>query len=154
MTGAPLEKTLASVAEPIVEGMGLSLWGIEVAQAGRRSLVRIFIDSPQGVTIDQCASVSRTVGHALEVEESLHGPYVLEVSSPGFERRFFVPDQMGAYVGRKIDVTLHEPRGERKRFQGQLAAVRGSEFDLEYEGQAATFSWPEIRRARLVHEFQ
>ena len=112
--------------------MGLVAWGVEMAAAGHRQVVRLYLDldpqtprtpERQGVTIDECAKVSRHLGTLLDVEEVIHGPYVLEVSSPGFGRLFFEAGQLTAYYGREVEVKLAVPRDGRKRFRGIVTAV-------------------------------
>ena len=124
---------------PYLDSLGLIPWGVELAAAGHRQVVRLYIDlSPEtprtperkGVTIDECARVSRHLGSLLEVEEIFHGPYVLEVSSPGFGRRFFEPGQLPAYVGQEIEARLIVPRDGRKRFRGILTAAEGSRVSM------------------------
>lgn len=163
MTRQALEATIAEIAEPFLESLGLELWGIEFAQGGR-TLVRIFVEGPEGVTIDQCAEVSRHVGLALEVENVMSSAYVLEVSSPGLERPFFRAGQLAPYVGRLIDLTLTDPTPEwpgRRKFRGELVAVEDDVVVLRPEGapepdaeQALLRApWQGVRKANLIHVF-
>lgn len=82
-----LAKKISEFVEPSIEAMGLTLWGVEVTSANRPAVI-IYIDGKDGVSIDQCAAVSRDVGLMLEVEEIIDSAYILEVSSPGLERKF------------------------------------------------------------------
>ncbi len=93
MEQGSLAKKVSQFVEPTIETMGLTLWGVEVTSANRPAVI-IYIDSENGVSIDQCAKVSRDVGLMLEVEEVIDSAYVLEVSSPGLEEIF----QTGADV--------------------------------------------------------
>jgi ribosome maturation factor RimP len=143
-------KEIHRLIEPVVRGMGLTLWGIEHGAAGRRRLIRIYIDSPQGVGVDKCAELSRHVGVVLEIEDLIPGPYVLEVSSPGLERPFFDPSQLERYVGREIRIQLDEPVQGRKNWRGELRSVKGTVLRLLVNGQDVEFQWERIRKARLV----
>lgn len=167
-------------AEPVAASFGLQLWGIEMV-AGGRSVVRIYVDAPaaesaedgtgedgvlEGVSVDRCADISRMVGLALEVDEVFSDAWVLEVSSPGFDRMFFNAGQMAAYVGRDVDVMLldaHPAVTGRRRFKGPLKSVSGDTFVVEVlaaprEGEKpvpveASISWGMVKKARLIHIF-
>jgi ribosome maturation factor RimP len=155
---------------PLVESLGLTLWGMEYAVAGRRSVLRIFIDAPsapgsetsasdpgQGVEVKQCATVSRHISLALEVEELIPGSYTLEVSSPGVERLFFEPGQLPPYEGRELKLTLERPLPgpfpDRSRFTGILLHAGDQEFVLSVEGHELSVPWDNVKKARLVHRF-
>jgi ribosome maturation factor RimP len=155
---------------PFLAAEGLVPWGIELSSAGHRELLRIFIDlSPEakaardqaereaGVTVDHCAAVSRHAGYLLDVEDVMPGPYVLEVSSPGIERRFFTPGQLAGHVGREIEVTLLSPRAGRRRFRGILTGAAGESFTMTADPgpkqTAVDFAWNDVKKARLVHRF-
>jgi ribosome maturation factor RimP len=147
------EAALARLATPFLEHNGLRLWGVEFFPGAGRSLVRIYIESEGGVDVEACAKVSRHLGVALEVEDLIQGAFTLEVSSPGLERTFFSPDQLGGYLGRTIDVTLAAPVGVRKRFSGTLSRVEGDALTIAAEGASETFAWDQIKKAKLVHDF-
>jgi ribosome maturation factor RimP len=157
---------LTELVAPCLASMGLTLWGVEMAQSGRRLVARLFLDlapdtprtpQRQGVTVDECATVSRRLSALLDVEEVLHGPYVLEVSSPGFGRRFFSAGQLPDYLGREIEARLIVPRDGRKRFRGTLAAVAGDRVTMTVDpGPKAfplTFAFEEADKIRLIHAF-
>lgn len=148
-----LEQKILELARPVAESLGLSVWGLELAASGRRPLVRLFIESDHGSTVDHCAEVSRSLGAALDVEDVMRGAYVLEVSSPGLERRFFEPGQLPPYVGRILDVSLAEPEDGRKNFRGRLEEARPDGLGLTVDGRRFDFSWDRVKKARLVHEF-
>ena len=118
------------------------------------------------VSADRCADISRLVGLALEVDEVFADAWVLEVSSPGFERMFFEPAQLKPYVGRDIDVSLLDPHPEiagRRKFKGPLKAVEGDRFTVEVllsqsEGEKpaptdVSIRWDMVKKARLIHIF-
>jgi len=147
------EEHLSEIIRPEVEGLGYIFWGLASPSSGKRRVVRIYIDSPDGVNIDQCADVSRQVGLMLEVEDIIPGAFVLEVSSPGLERRFFTTDQMAAYVGRKVEVNLHEGDEGRRKFRGELAGIEGDTVRLVVDNENKEFAWIAVKEAKLIHEF-
>jgi ribosome maturation factor RimP len=147
------EEMLSDMIRPEVENLGYVFWGLSSPSSGKKRVVRIYIDAPGGVTIDQCAEVSRQVGLMLEVEDIIPGAFTLEVSSPGLERIFFSPAQMDDYIGRKVDVLLFEPMAERRKFKGELAGVEGDTVTVNVDDQTMNFDWTAIKKITLVHEF-
>jgi ribosome maturation factor RimP len=153
MERSDVEIALAGLAVPFLEHKGLYLWGVEYFAGAGRSLVRVFIDGPDGVDVEACAKVSRHLGVALEVDDLIRGPFTLEVSSPGLTRTFFWPNQLADYLGRTIEVSLREPKDGRKRFTGVLTGVEEETFGLDVDGADLRFDWKDIKRAKLVHDF-
>lgn len=147
------ESKLADIVVPAVEALGLTLWGLSYSGSGNRGLVRIYVDGEEGVSIDQCAEASRAVGLALDVADIMTGPYTLEVSSPGLERRFFDLDQAKDYVGRQVKAKLFAPMDGQKNFQGTLLKAEGGKLVLETETGPVSLAWESVAKARLVHEF-
>ncbi|EFL50290.1 protein of unknown function DUF150 [Solidesulfovibrio fructosivorans JJ]] len=157
---------IRELISPFLTAKGLAVWGVELAASGHRQLVRLYLDladdvvrTPErrGVTIDECATVSRHLGTLLEMEDLFHGPYVLEVSSPGFGRRFFSADQLPAYIGEAIEAKLAAPRDGRKRFRGKLSAVDGSRVTMTVnpgpQAFSLSFEFDEADKVRLIHAF-
>ncbi|MEZ7195296.1 ribosome maturation factor RimP [Pseudodesulfovibrio karagichevae] len=147
------EEMLSDMIRPEVENLGYVFWGLSSPASGKKRVVRIYIDAPGGVNIDQCAEVSRQVGLMLEVEDVIPGAFVLEVSSPGLERIFFTPAQLADYIGRQVDVLLFEPMGDRRKFKGELAGVAGDTVTVNVDDKAMDFDWTAIKKITLVHEF-
>jgi ribosome maturation factor RimP len=150
-------KVLSRIKElvsPYVEGLGLILWGMEIGSGAGRPVVRIFIDGPDGVDVEHCASVSRQLSLALDMEDVIHGAFQLEVSSPGLDRRFFELSQLVPYVGHELDVTLADPLDGRKRFKGTFASLDGETLSLVCEGVPVSFSWSHVAKAKLVYVFE
>ncbi len=172
---------ITELVTPLAASLGLTVWGIEIGGAAR-PIARIYVDVlpgaepapseasdtdellPQGVTIDQCAELSRLAGLALDVEDPFASNWTLEISSPGLQRPFFKIDQLKAYVGRELDVVLAAPLDTwpgRKKFSGVLTAVADEEFTLALpaatrkaeEPEEVTVAWPFMRKATLIHHF-
>lgn len=143
---------LRELAEPLVESMGFDLWGVEYAGSAGQPVIRLYIEAESGVTVDDCAKVSRSLSVALDVEDLIPGRYVLEVSSPGLDRLFFGPEQMAPYVGQPVDVSTDEAVDGRRHFKGTLESVRGGELTLLAEDEPVALSWNNIKKARLCFE--
>lgn len=118
--------------------MGYELLGIEHLSQGRRSLVRIYIDSDQGITLDDCEAVSHQVSGMLDVEDPIRGQYALEISSPGLDRPLFKREHYEQYVGNRVRIRMALPIEGRRKFAGMLAGVREDKVividdEVEYE---------------------
>jgi ribosome maturation factor RimP len=146
MTGEELTRLL----EPTIEQLGYELADLELKFAGRDSLVRIFIDKPEGVGLEDCETVSRQVSAVLDVEDPVPGHYVLEVSSPGLDRKLTKPAHYRRYVGDDIRVQLRFPIEGRKKFRGKLTAASEETIQIDVDGQLHELPIATIDTARLV----
>ena len=143
---------LRSLIEPMVTGMGFELWGVEYLTQGRYSVLKIFIESENGIDVDDCASVSRQVGSLLDVEEPLRGQYTLEVSSPGMDRRLFTFEQFDLMKGSQVKLKLNKPFDGKKRFTGLLVGTEDKEVVLRVGEEETLFPYEMIDRANVVTE--
>lgn len=141
---------LSEMIQPVVEALGCELWGVEHLSMGRHSTLKVFIDSPKGIEVDDCARVSRQVSSLLDVEDPVGGRYTLEVSSPGLDRRLFKLEQYVAYVGADIRIRLKRPYDGKRKFTGQLRGVEGDEIILGQKDEEILFPFEEIERANVV----
>jgi len=146
MTG----EELARLLEPTIEQLGYELADLELKLAGRDSLVRVFIDKPEGVGLADCETVSRQVSAVLDVEDPVPGHYVLEVSSPGLDRKLTKPAHFRRYVGDDIRVQLRFPIEGRRKFRGRLTAASEKTIQIEVDGQLHELPIATIDTARLV----
>jgi ribosome maturation factor RimP len=149
MAQAVDKERLFALLEPALAAMGFELADID-AHVGRRGLLRLYIDRQGGVTVDDCQRVSQQVGALLDVEDPLPGSYVLEVSSPGFDRRLRTLAHFERFSGEQARVELRDARDGRRNFTGRLAGVEGSEVLLEVDGELTRLPFGEIAMARLV----
>ena len=106
-----------------VEALGYECWGVEFISQGRHSVLRVYIDRPEGILIDDCEAVSRQVSGILDVEDPISGNYTLEVSSPGVDRPLFNLEQFARHQGESAKVTLKLPQDNRRRLQGRIEAT-------------------------------
>ncbi len=145
------EETLTEIIRPEVEALGLSLWGLVSPTKGTKRIIRIYVEGPDGATIDQCASVSRQVGLMLEVEEIIPGAFTLEVSSPGLDRRFFSTEQMKAYIGKKMHAKTYDAFDGRRKFTGELTALTENTFTLVIDTEDVELTWADLKSVRLLY---
>ena len=128
-----------------LDGMGYELVDLEASRSG---LLRVFIDSPRGITVEDCAKVSNHLTRAFAVEEIDYER--LEVSSPGLDRPLKRLDDYTRFAGREASVKLKLPRDGRRRFEGRLLGIEDGKIVLDVEGQRQHLGFDEIDRARLV----
>ena len=147
------ERQIEERLKETVARFGCEIWGVEFFSAGKRSRLRVYIDRPEGVTIDDCETVSREVSDVLDVEEPFGGGYTLEVSSPGLDRILFKAEQFEANIGATVDVRLNFPFEGRKRFVGLLADVDDAQALLRLDGAEYVLPLENVQRARLVPQF-
>jgi ribosome maturation factor RimP len=128
-----------------LEGLGYELVDLESSRSG---LLRIFIDSPRGITVEDCAKVSHHLTRAFAVEGIEYER--LEVSSPGLDRALKRLEDFERFAGREASLKLKLPRDGRRRFEGKLVGVEGGRIAVDVEGQRQHLEFAEIDRARLV----
>ena len=150
---ATLEQNLQEMLQGAVEDLDCELWGIECQRAGRFMTVRLFIDKEGGVTVDDCADVSRQVSAILDVEDPIADKYNLEVSSPGLDRPLFTLQQFERYIGQDIAVHLRIPVMERRKWQGKLERIENDMVILIVDGQEQVLVFGNIQKANVVAKF-
>ncbi|MFU2058751.1 ribosome maturation factor RimP [Avibacterium volantium] len=150
---ATLEEKLSDLLKGSIEDLGCELWGIECQRAGRFLTVRIYIDKEGGVSIDDCADVSRQVSAILDVEDPIADKYNLEVSSPGVDRPLFTLEQYQRYIGEEIMVHLRIPVLERRKWQGKLEKIENDMITLLVDGQPQVLVFGNIQKANVVAKF-
>jgi ribosome maturation factor RimP len=137
--------------EPLVEELGCELWGIEKLQQGRQVVLKIYIESAEGINVDDCARVSRQVSAILDVEDPIPGEYMLEVSSPGVERRLFKPEHFNVCKGEKVQITLRQAFDGRRKFKGLLCGLEDEEVVIRVDdAQEIVLPMDSIERARVL----
>lgn len=142
---------LVELLRPSVDALGYEFWGLELLGGGKRSsLLRIYIDTDNGVGVDDCEIVSRQLSRVLDVEDPIHGEYRLEISSPGLERPFFYPEQYVHYCGEMISVKTQIPIEGQRNFKGILNRVVDDKIVVEYEGREVGIEFANIQKAHLI----
>lgn len=148
-----MHEQLRTLIEPVVEGMGCQLWGIEYLAHGKNGSLKVYIDAESGVDVDDCARVSQQLSAMLDVEDPIKGKYTLEVSSPGMDRRLFTREQFEAFAGAKIKVSLRTPYEGRKRFKGLLCGIEEGDVVLQSGDEEYLFPFEDIDRANVIPSF-
>lgn len=146
------KQALYDLLEPVVNALGCELVGIEYLPQGRRSVLRVYIDKAEGVTVDDCSAVSYQVSGLLDVEDPIREQYTLEVSSPGLDRLLFKAEHFARYAGHLARVRTRIPREGRRNFTGVIAGCRDGLLIMEVDGETVELPLSEIDKARLVPE--
>ncbi|PYX78838.1 MAG: ribosome maturation factor [Acidobacteria bacterium] len=126
------------IAERVAASSGLEVVEVELRGGGSSRMLRITIDKPGGVTHEDCANLSREVGTILDVEDAVPGgSYLLEVSSPGLDRRLLRPADYERFTGSRVKLTTREPVDGNRHFEGRLESFRDGRITLQLGGKAS-----------------
>lgn len=115
-----IENTVSEMARPVVEANGLELWDVEYVMEGGQRYLRVFLDGPEGVTIDQCETISRLLDPMLDEADPIPDSYVFEVGSAGIERQLKRPGDFERFMGEKVEVKLYSAVDGAKQWVGKL----------------------------------
>ena len=124
---ASKEQQLNDLLKPVVEALGFDLWGLEYISQGKNSVLRVYIDKEEGISVDDCALVSRQISGVMDVEDPITSEYNLEVSSPGLDCPIFTIEQFKQFIGGLVEVKLRYAYEGRRKFKGQLVGVENEE---------------------------
>ncbi|MDM8569810.1 ribosome maturation factor RimP [Thiotrichales bacterium HSG1] len=148
-----LDKKLQELLSPTVAALGYELVGImRLSQGGHGVLLRIYIDSPNGIKLSDCEKVSHQVDGVLAVNSPIQGHYTLEVSSPGLERPLFTLEHFMRFIGHKIKVHLIRPQDGRRNFMGTLQKVQNNDVVIMVDGAEYNLPFERIDKAHIVPE--
>ena len=140
---------LENVVEPAVTGMGYELVDVQASNGGR--LLRLFIDKPGGVTLEDCAAISRHLTRVLAVEGIDYER--LEISSPGLDRPLRKASDFVRFAGQRAEIRMRTPDASgRRRFVGVLRGAESGQVSMELEGQTVALALDDVDRAKLIPE--
>ena len=149
----PMEERVQRLLEPTVSSLGYELLGVEYLSQGKHSRLRLFIDSPDGISLDDCTKVSHQVSGVLDVEDPIKGQYALEVSSPGLDRPLFTPAHYEKYIGQQVKLRSKLPVNGQRNFRGVINAVEDENIYIGMEdGEELEIACHEIDQANLIAE--
>lgn len=142
---------LRDLLEPAVSALGYELVGIEYHPSGKHSLLRVYIDKPDGITVDDCSAVSYQVSGLLDVEDPIPGQYTLEVSSPGLDRPLFLARDFERFAGQQVKVRMRFPVDGQRNFRGLLQGLHEQQVVIEeQDGKRVSLPLEQVEQARLV----
>ncbi len=139
------------LVEPVIAAQAMEVLEIEYRSEPGGWVLRIFLDRDQGITVDDCAEVSRTVGDLLDMADVIGNPYSLEVSSPGIDRPLRKLDHFRKQIGNLIEVRTISPIQNRRNFKGELKEAALEGIMMECDTISYSIPLPLIERARLLY---
>jgi ribosome maturation factor RimP len=150
-------QSVRSIATPIVRALDLELVDVECTGQGARTMVRVFIDKPNGVNVSDCEQVHVSLSHALDVQDPIPHMYTLEVSSPGLDRPLKRREDYARSIGKLVSLKLTRPVHGQWRVCGRLQDVNEDGIILDISGpkqeERQLLAWDAISQARLEVEF-
>jgi ribosome maturation factor RimP len=159
MAKIDVSQAVTDLATALLTSQGMELVDLEYKREGRDMVLRLFVDKPGGVTLDDCAAVNRELSEILDVEDIIASHYILEVSSPGLNRPLKRPADYERYRGRLVKIRTFEllpddQGNKRKTFLGELLGLENDIVRLKLkEGQTAGIALDKIAKANLEFEF-
>ncbi len=144
---------IEAIAERVAVGEGLTLIDVELKGGRSNALLRVYIDKPGGVTHADCALVSEQMSAILDVEDPFPGSYVLEVSSPGLDRKLVKPREYQYFAGRRARIVVREPLESQKVFEGRLVGFDEGRVKMGLDDERIVeLELSNISKARLLPE--
>ena len=144
---------IRDAAERVARSLAMEVVDVEW-KVGKERFLRVYIDKPEGVSHRDCEAISNQLSVLLDVEDLVPGPhYILEISSPGLDRKLTKPAEFARFTGRLARITTTEPVENQKFFEGRLAGFADGKVQIEVKGRVIALPMEGIRKANLVVEF-
>ena len=154
MTYSKLEQKLLEMATPIAQENGCYIYDIEYVKEGKTRFLRIFADKEDGgISLDECEAISRALSQKLDENDPISENYILEVSSPGIERRLRTPEHFEKYLGETIDIGLYQAQNGSKLLSGKLIKFEDGKITIETENEEQSIMQSETTSVKLHFDF-
>lgn len=146
---------VSELVKEAVEECGCTLWDVEFVKEGPDHNLIIYIDKPEGISLDDCEMVNDAVEPIIDEADPIDGSYYLEISSPGLERELKTPDHIKAFIGERVIVKLYAAKDGKKSFDGNIVAYNDDDasLTLEVNGSEIVFGAKEYSSIKTVCEF-
>lgn len=144
---------IEQIVESVAGRLGYEVVKVEFVPQQKNSILRVYIDSENGIQIRDCEKVSRQISAVMEVEDPIAGHYTLEVSSPGIDRPLVKPAHFQRFCGHRVKVSTRNMYLGRKRFTGKLTEVNDAGIVVEVDGEAYELPFNDINNAKLCPEW-
>ena len=146
---------LESTIKPVVTSHGCELWGIELIRGKKRPTIRIYIDALAGATINDCEKVAKDMNYELALNDAfLDQDYVLEVSTPGIDRKFFKAEQLSAFIKKEFDLKLREMKNGKRSLVARLLKVKNDEILFQSGKEKIILNFIDLDLCRLKPNFE
>ena len=146
--------TVREIVEPVAESLGYIIWDVEYLREGANNILRITIDSDEGIGIDDCEKMHRAIDPVLDEHDPIEQAYYLEVSSPGIERELRTDMHIEACEDWDVEVRLYAPVDNAKSFRGKLLPMgENREIRIDMGGTVKEFSRESVAKIQTYFEF-
>ena len=146
--------TVAELVAPVAEEMGIILWDVEFVKEGPKKILRVTIDSEEGIDINTCETFHRTIDPMLDEADPIDESYYLEVTSPGIEREIKTNAHIEMCSGEKVEIKLYAPKNGAKTFTGILNGLDNEDrVIIDINGEITVFEKNEIAKIHTVFDF-
>ena len=144
-----MKNEITDIIKPAIVSMGYELWGLSIGQQNNSLKFTLYIDSENGINIDDCVKVSNQVSHILDIDDEFNAEYVLEVSSPGFDRVLITQDHFEKYINEKVKMKLKWLVQNRKNIKGLITSVTSEHVVISDDKDNYEIKYDSIDSARL-----
>ena len=144
---------LTILLQPLVEDLGYEFVGLERSSNPKNPVLVVYIDTPDGIAVEDCERVSREVAALLDVEDPIPGQYRLEVSSPGLDRPLFTLEHFEQFTGELAQISLYAPQDGRRKFKGEILGTDVGQVKIDQDGVEVALPLENIAKARLVPDY-
>lgn len=146
-------KRTEELVQPLLDERNFELWDVEYVKEGQDYFLRIFIDKPGGITIDDCVDISRGMNEILDREDYISDPYTFEVSSPGLGRQIKNDRQMEKSIGEDVEIRTYKVIDKQKQFEGVLVKFDKDTVTISIDEEERSFSRKDISTIRYALDF-
>lgn len=151
---ASIEEKVENLVRPIIENIGYEVYDIEYLKEGKDYFLRIFIDNPKGITIEDCEKVNDAIKDKLDEEDYIKQQYFLEISSPGIERVLRKDKHLEQNIGEEISINLFKKDAEgNKSYIGKLKAFTNEEILIEQDGKEIKLERKNISQIKTIYNW-
>ena len=144
-----MKNEIIDIIKPTIVSMGYELWGLSIGQQNNSLKFTLYIDSNSGINIDDCVKVSNQVSHILDIDDGFNAEYILEVSSPGFDRVLITQDHFEKYINEKVKMKLKWLVQNRKNIKGLITSVTSEHVVISDDKDNYEIKYDSIDSARL-----
>jgi ribosome maturation factor RimP len=145
-----LKEKLKGILSPLIQDNKVELIDLEIKGTGPYSILRIYVDRPGGITLDECARLSSKLSDFLDVEDLIPHRYTLEVSSPGLDRPLTSEKDFSRKIGEKVKIFLKEPMGKKNELEGQIKDLKEDKLFLDEEGEEKIVPFDKILKGKII----
>jgi len=146
---------IENIINPVVSSHGCQLWGIDLLRGKKRPTIRVYIDAIAGATIDDCEKVAKDLNYELAVNDTfIDQDYILEVSTPGIDRKFFKAEQLTSFIEEEFNLKLRESVNGKKTLTARLLNVENNEILFNYGDEELNLNFLDIDLCRLKPNFK